>query len=197
MSLRKSSGSSGSSAYARTGLVVADIVDRSGTLREQHQEAETGRPVDESTLFDPGILETLVESAPDGAMIVNLDQEIIAFNRKFLEIWELDDGTVRSTNAGTKALRMIEDPEGYVAATEPFYGDRNLAGNGVVRLIDGRVLDWYTAAAYRSDGEFLGRVWYYRDATDRFLIAEELQRSGELYRQLAMHFPNGAVFLYE
>lgn len=174
-----------------------ELISALGMFKVQGGDAPTGTSAHMAAVTDPGILETLVESSPDGAMIVNADLEIVSFNRNFLEIWGLDEGTVRNGDAAAVARRMIADPDAYIDATDPYYADRELAGNGVVRLTDGRILDWYTAAAYRSDGEFLGRVWYFRDATDRFQIAEELKRSGELYRQLATHFPNGAVFLYD
>ena len=174
-----------------------ELISALGMFKEQPAGAAAGSSPEAATIFDPGILETLVESSPDGAMIVDPELEIVAFNRNFLEIWGLDEAAVRDGNAAAVARKMIADPETYFAATDPYYADHELAGSGIVRLTDGRILDWHTAAAYQSDGEFLGRVWYFRDATERFEIAEELQRSGELYRQLATHYPNGAVFLYD
>lgn len=146
---------------------------------------------------DPQLLEALVEFSPDGAAITDSDLEIIAFNRNFLEVWGLDEAAVRAGYGLASAMRIIEDPEAFRDSIYAYHADLESQGSGAVRLIDGRVLDWYTTVAYDRAGAYLGRVWYYRDATGRLRMEDELRRSEELYRQLAMHFPDGAVCLYD
>lgn len=171
------------------------LISALGMFREREPAAR--QPSSEPQAIDPQLLEALVEFSPDGAAITDSDMEIIAFNRNFLEIWGLDEAAVRAGHGLAAAMRIVEEPEAFRESIYAYHADLECQGSGAVRLIDGRVLDWYTTVAYDREGAYLGRVWYYRDATGRLRMEEELRRSEELYRQLAMHFPDGAVFLYD
>ncbi|MEZ4569914.1 MAG: hypothetical protein R2849_06230 [Thermomicrobiales bacterium] len=80
--------------------------------------------------LDPMLLDALVEFAPDGMMITNENQEIIAFNSSFLEA--LGSGRQHGLvgNARSAALRIIRDQDGFLSRIEALYADRENSATG-------------------------------------------------------------------
>jgi PAS domain S-box-containing protein len=123
------------------------------------------------------ILSTQQEASIDGILVVDENGEIISFNRRFVDIWGIPSGMAES-KSDEQVLQSVMDklvtPEEFVGKLEQLYEDRNEISQDEIALKDGRTFDRYSAPMLGEGGKCYGRVWYFRDITDRKRAEEEL-----------------------
>lgn len=116
------------------------------------------------------VLQAQQEAAIDGILVVDEENRVVSYNRRFQELWQIpnllitpgDDQPVLAHVVG-----QVADPEAFLAQVQYIYQHRDLISRDEILLADGRVFDRYSAPAQSPQGEYFGRVWYFRDITDR------------------------------
>jgi PAS domain S-box-containing protein len=147
--------------------------------------------------FKNVILATQQEASIDGILVVDENGEIISFNRRFVDIWGVPLDTAES-KSDEQMLQSVMDklvnPEEFVGKLEQLYEDRNEISQDEIALKDGRTFDRYSVPMLGEGGKCYGRVWYFRDITERKRAEEKLQQSEKHFRLLAEHAPT-AIFV--
>jgi PAS domain S-box-containing protein len=143
------------------------------------------------------ILATQQEASLDGILVVDENGGIISFNRRFVDIWGIPLDMAES-KADEQVLQSVMDklvnPEEFVGKLEQLFEDQDETSRDEIALKDGRTFDRYSAPMLGEGGKHYGRVWYFRDITDRKRAEEKLQQSEEHFRLLAEHAPT-AIFV--
>ncbi len=131
---------------------------------------------EEKTRFQTTLLTSQAEATIDGIAIVSDEGELLAVNRRFLEMWDVPPEIAESKSYETFlhwAKRKLAEPEDYLTRIR-FINDRpGHESRDKLLLRDGRILDRYSAPFTGDDGSYQGRLWYHRDITD--LKQEELE----------------------
>jgi PAS domain S-box-containing protein len=116
------------------------------------------------------ILSTQQEASIDGILVVDENGEIISFNRRFVDIWGIPLDIAES-KSDEQVLQSVMDklasPEEFVGKLEQLYEDRNETSQDEIALKEGRTFDRYSAPMLGEGGKCYGRVWYFRDITER------------------------------
>jgi diguanylate cyclase (GGDEF)-like protein/PAS domain S-box-containing protein len=121
-------------------------------------------------------LTATLDSTWDGILVVDTNGRITDFNRRFLEIWRIPDDTIaRHDDIGslTFAMDLLAQPEVVMAKlqdTEPDPADETF---DLFEFKDGRVVERFSRPQ-SVDGQVVGRVYSFRDVTDRKLLEDEL-----------------------
>lgn len=118
-----------------------------------------------------GVLGPVVDASPDAVLAVSVDRRVLAVNRRFLELWNLGPGEVvvggPSPALGDSQRRQIVDPVAFEAAIAYGHAHPSEVQTVEVQLVDGRVIEGYSAPINDATGAYLGRAWFQRDVTDR------------------------------
>jgi PAS domain S-box-containing protein len=115
------------------------------------------------------LLEAAIESTADGLLIVNRDGKVVAYNHRFVFLWRIPSELAREGNDDRLleyVLDQLEDPDGFVRKARELYDDPERDSFDVLHFKDGRVFERY-ATAQRIGEKIVGRVWSFRDVTER------------------------------
>ncbi|MCE9560933.1 MAG: PAS domain-containing protein [Planctomycetes bacterium] len=166
-----------------TDYILKDRLGRLGSAvtraLEQRKLRDAERSSQAQLRFQNALLECQTEASPDGILVVGPDNQILSYNRRFLELWDIPPELAKAgddTPVLALARSRTADPDAFVARVEAIYADPDTQTNEEVALADGRTLDRYSAPIRGTSGELLGRVWFFRDITNRKRAESEVQR---------------------
>jgi diguanylate cyclase (GGDEF)-like protein/PAS domain S-box-containing protein len=131
------------------------------------------------------ILKTEQDMSPDAILVVNENQKIISYNQQFVDLWKIPASMVKA-NLDAPVLQavadQVEERESFIKRVLDLYQHREEKSREEIRLKDGKIIDRYSAPTIAADGKYYGRVWYFRDITER-------KKAEELIRNLAFNDP--------
>nr|WP_319564408.1 EAL domain-containing protein [uncultured Rhodoferax sp.] len=124
------------------------------------------------------ILRTQQETSLDAILVVSEDGKIITYNQQFIALWGLDPQLV-SARVDAPVLQAVtvqtDDPEAFVARVHYLNDHPADKSREDVLLKDGRIIDRYSAPVTGADQTHYGRVWYFRDITERKKAAQKFK----------------------
>ncbi len=144
------------------------------------------------------ILRGTLESTADGILVVNTDGRITSYNQKFLQMWNIP-GEVVSHGEDHQVLAWVlpqlSEPEAFLSKVKELYSQPGSESHDLIEFKDGRVFERYSQP-HRMGGQEVGRVWSFRDVTERKRAEAKLQyrlRFENLISTLSTHFINLAT----
>ncbi len=137
-----------------------------GTLHDV-TEAKTN---EEQLLWKTALLEAHLHSTLDGILIVDNQGNKILQNQRVVDLWKVpkeisDQGAMRPRVAWMAG--QTKNPELYAEKVADLYAHPDSVGREEIALIDGRFIDRYSAPVEGEDGKRYGRIWIYRDVTEK------------------------------
>ena len=163
-------------AFADMPHIITRILHEWNLLQERKRA--------EATLeFKNIILSTQQEASLDGILVVDENGEIISFNRRFIDLWSVPSDAAES-KSDERVLQSVTDklvkPEEFIGELERLYENLDETSRSEIALKDGRMFDRYSAPMLGADGKYYGRVWYFRDITDKKKMEAQLLRTQRL-----------------
>jgi len=134
------------------------------------------------------LLETQQETSLDGVLLVDQDSKILSYNRQFIDMFHLSQELIR-TGKDEPVLEFVTEqvdhPDAFLDRIKYLYAHPAAKSSDEVRLKDGRSIDRYSAPVTGADGHCYGRVWYFRDITERKQAEQVLERTNRALRTLS------------
>jgi len=115
------------------------------------------------------LLKASFESTEDGLLVVNSVGKTVLFNRKFVDMWRIPD-EVLATGEDIDALEYVKgqlsNPDSFLENIRHLYSDPEATSFDLLEFCDGRFFERYSQPQ-KINGNSVGRVWSFRDITDR------------------------------
>ncbi len=137
------------------------------------------------------ILSTQQETSLDGIIILNNKGEILTYNKRFIDMWGLSN-EIMYPGAGNYALyrakEKMRDPDVLLSQIRYFDDHPSEKGFQEIELLDGSIFECYSSPMTGGDEKSFGRVWYFRDISERRKAENSLWESEEKYRLFLKNF---------
>ena len=144
--------------------------------------------------FNSSVMRALHAASPDGILVVNDEGLVVSLNRKFLELWKLEE-VFRQVEGAEEAVRdepllnavvdRVVNAEEFLRRVRHLYAHPELDDQCELALKDGTTLERYSTVICAENGSYLGRVWFFRDITRRRRLEAELRNSEQRFRVAA------------
>lgn len=144
------------------------------------------------------LLQATIESTADGILAVDGEGKVVSFNRKFAQMWQLPDFLLdlRDNNQILGfGINQLKYPEIFLNRAKEL-SDRPAAESyDIIEFIDGRIFERYSLPQH-TGGSITGRVFSFRDVTERLQSEEKLRKSEERFHLLT-RATNDAVWDFD
>ena len=159
--------------HEENGIPFADGVLSDITARKQ-AEAELQ--------WKTAFLEAQANSTIDGILVVGGSGQKLMVNQRLVELFNippdiLEDSDDRRTLE--YVVTLVNDPESFLAKVRRLYRHPREICRDEIELRDGRTIDRYSAPVVDREGKYYGRIWTFRDITER-------KRNEDMLQQLSM-----------
>ena len=121
-------------------------------------------------------LHATLEATADGILVVDRQGKIVNFNGRFTEMWHIPDSIMESRDDNqvlTFVLDQLIEPSAFVAKVQELYSQLEAESFDILLFKDGRSFERYSRPQLVS-GQNVGRVWSFRDVTQRKQAEERL-----------------------
>lgn len=144
--------------------MLAQVEERDRNL-EKHVQERT-----QELAKSLSILNATLDSTSDGILVVNSERKTILQNRHVIDLLKLPEDVV-SESADIKRLKhvasLMKEPEAFVAKVNRLYSDQNARDQDEIELKDGTILERITGPVLGDNGRNYGRIWTFRNVTER------------------------------
>ena len=140
----------------------------------------TERKKMESDLMNAlSLINASLESTADGLLVMNSAGQITSYNRNFQEMWKIPDDVMETGDEILlleSLLMQVKDPDSFLE--EFFELDRHpdRESYDMLELVSGRIFERFSKPQ-KIGNTMVGRVWSFRDVTDRKQAEQRLIES--------------------
>jgi diguanylate cyclase (GGDEF)-like protein len=120
----------------------------------------------------------VIEATTDGILVVNSEGKVTTYNQRFVGLWRIPSADVESADDSRLLKGVVEqlaDPAQFMDKVNELYAHPNQSSFDTLRFKDGRVFERYSQPQ-RLGHSTVGRVWSFRDVTEREAAQAEIKR---------------------
>ena len=157
-------------------LRALEYAKMNAALEEEIQQRKESDATLKKTL---SLLNASLESTADGIFVVDQQGMITGYNQNFMSMWNIPPALLESgenEKVMTYLLPQLKDPEGFVASMKELQSHTGRESFDMIEFNDGKIFERYSKPQKIGDS-VVGRVWSFRDITDRKHAEEKLVAS--------------------
>ena len=146
------------------------------------------------------MLEAQQEAAIDGILFVDENQNILSYNQHFVELWRIPESGIETRDEQqflTSMIGQLTNSPKFVNEVENLYHDVKKSVRDEIDLGDGRTFERYCAPVNSAEREYFGRVWYFRDITERKQAEAKLRQQTQELENALQKLQNAQVQLIQ
>jgi signal transduction histidine kinase len=169
------------------GQLLEEVLTLRSDLSDLKRRESERQQTEETAQQTRSLLISTLESTTDGILVVNNNGRAIIFNKKFLSLWRIPESLAAKQDDAMLldyVLGQLKNPESFMEQVKQLYSQPEADSFDVLEFEDGRVFERFSQPQ-RLGNDIAGRVWSFRDVTDRRRAEEAQHRNREAAERLA------------
>jgi PAS domain S-box-containing protein len=180
-------------------LLLDELAMDIGFALEVGEGEAKRRQAEQELRWRTAFFEAQVHSAIDGILVVDSEGRKLLQNKRMNEMWKIPPPIADDPDESKQVqfiLGRICEPQVFAEKLAHLNAHPDDSSTDVIELLDGTVLESYSAPVRGSDGTYYGRVWTFHDITERkkleaqFLRAQRMESIGTLASGVAHDLNN-------
>jgi len=146
------------------------------TLNEEIRQRKSADITLKKTL---SLLNASLESTADAIYVVDQKDKITSYNQNFMNLWNIPPALLASgenKQVMQYVLPQLRNPEGFLASLTELQSHPGRESFDMIEFKDGKIIERYSKPQ-KIGNTVVGRVWSFRDVTDRKHAEEKLVAS--------------------
>jgi len=179
--------------------MLRQIQERDAALQKTHIELE--ERVTERTqevVNSLSLVRATLESTTDGILATDGSGRVTSFNEKFVEMWHISPqvlGLKETQKMAEAVSQQLCDPEQFLSKIDRIYAEPEKESFDLIEFKDGKIFERYSKLQ-RVEDKCVGRVWSFRDITERKRSEVELEGNRRLLDGVLKNSMDG-IMAYE
>jgi len=177
-----------------------EIIGTFGTAREisdlKNAEAKLEQ-VNKQLQWKTAFLEAQVNSSIDGILVVDQEGKKSLQNQRFADLFKIPQGIIDGNDDAAQVLwitNTAKNPEQFAEKICYLNAHPNEISRDEIELKGGTILDRYSSPVVGQDGKYYGRIWTFRDITERKRVEEASAAQQRLLDSLIAAVPDLIYF---
>ncbi|MDD2738509.1 MAG: PAS domain S-box protein [Methylomonas lenta] len=157
-----------------------------------YEDITMRKRLDDQLLWRTTFMETLLDSSPDGVLVVDAEGNQLIQNQRVSELWGMPAEIASQSDDSVQlefVKQRLKNPVQFLQQVTRYYNDTALTGCDEIELVDGVVLERFTAPVRDRLGQYYGRIWHFTDVTEVRQTQKVLVQKQYYQRALLDNFP--------
>ena len=141
------------------------------------------KKIEEQLLWKTAFFEAQVHSSLDGILVVDGQGNKILQNQRMADLWNIPREIAEDVDDRQQlewVSRQVKNPRQFGEKVAYLQAHSDEISRDEIDLIDGKVFDRYSSPVRDKDGKCYGRIWSFRDITERKRTEEQIAEQAQL-----------------
>lgn len=135
----------------------------------QYRDISDRKRIELERIRNISLLRATLESTADGILVVDNSGKITDFNKRFAQMWNIPESILElhdDEQALDFVINQLEEADSFLQKVHELYSNPKAESFDLLKFKDGRYFERFSRPQLLMDKP-IGRVWSFRDVTDR------------------------------